>query len=230
MVDFQTIEIAGIGSALCGMRHPLQSYNKSDSMYDSDTGDLIIGQQDYDLAKKLILAGDDSHCKFLRQIQVWVNITAPRFYWAEWDTYKIGTVANSQSTMHTLMKTGVDPKDVFIHWGLDSMVDEIMNKYVDDINYIIEIYHSTTDSETKHKYFETIKGMLPEGYFQTRMVSLNYQTLRTMYRQRKTHRLSGWSTDFAFWVQTLPLSQWITNNFEEVENNIELNEKEGLTE
>ena len=106
MVEFQTVEIAGFAPAIAGMRHPLKSYDKADSVYDEE-GNLHIGQNDYNLAKRLCQAGSSEHAKFLRQIEVWVNITAPRFWWTEFDTYKIGTTANSQSTLHALMRDGI---------------------------------------------------------------------------------------------------------------------------
>ena len=212
MVNFQTIEIAGFAPAIAGMRHPLKSYDKADSAYDEE-GNLHIGKNDYLLAKRLCEAGSPEHAKFLRQISVWVNITAPRFWWTEFDTYKIGTTANSQSTMHTLMRDGIKEEDIYFYFGEDELANQAMRDYLTAINDLIELYKTLEIKEIKEQYFEKIKAMLPEGFIQTRMVSLNYQVLRTMYNQRKNHRLSGWNTDFVNWIHTLPLSEWITGDF-----------------
>ena len=215
MVKFETAEIAGFAPAIAGIRHALQSYDKADSHYDNE-GILHIGENDYDLAKRLINSNGDSHSKFLRQIEVWVNITAPRFWWAEFDTYKIATTANSQSTMHTLIKTSITKENIGMPWGLDPTIDSAMENLIYDIDCIINFYKSMDENkELKDKYFEAIKAMLPEGFLQTRMISLNYQVLRNMYEQRKTQRLSGWNKDFVEWVHTLPLSEWITNEWPE---------------
>jgi len=217
MVNFQTVEIAGFASAIAGMRHPLKSYDKADSVYDEE-GNLHIGQNDYDLAKRLCQAGSSEHAKFLRQIEVWVNITAPRFWWAEEATYKIGTTENSQSTMHTLMRDGVKEEDIYFFFGEDEMANEAMRNYINVINELIALYKTLEPGDIKEQYFEKIKAMLPEGFIQTRMVSLNYEVLRNMYRQRKGHRLRGWKEDFVNWVKTLPMSEWITGDFPEPQN------------
>lgn len=213
MVNFQTIEIAGFAPAIAGMRHPLKSYDKADSAYDED-GNFHIGKNDYLLAKRLCQAGSPEHAKFLRQICVWVNITAPRYWWSEFDTYKVGTTANSQSTMHRLMKDGVTNNDIDFPWDFIPAASLIMEHYIYDLNNLIhnsmEIYPQYNSDKS---FLELVKAMLPEGYKQTRLVSLNYQVLRTMYGQRKNHRLSGWSTDFVDWIKTLPLPEWITGDF-----------------
>lgn len=224
MVNFQTIEIAGFAPAIAGMRHPLKSYDKADSAYDEE-GNLHIGQNDYNLAKHLCEAGSPEHAKFLRQIAVWVNITAPRFWWTEFDTYKIGTTANSQSTMHTLMRDGIKEEDIYFYFGEDDSANESMRNYINSINELIELYKTLEQGEIKEQYFEKIKAMLPEGFIQTRMVSLNYQVLRTMYNQRKNHRLSGWNTDFINWIHTLPISEWITGDFPKPEPEKTLDEQ-----
>lgn len=213
MAQFQTIEVAGFNPAIMGMRHPLKSYDKADSKYDND-GNLNIGKNDYDLAKRLCQAGSPEHAKFLRQICVWVNITAPRYWWSEFDTYKVGTTANSQSTMHRLIKDGVTKEEIdFPQKEYDPSIDLIIGHYLYDLNNWINFYKTIDDKEEKDIYFNIIKAMLPEGYIQTRMVSLNYQVLRTMYNQRKNHKLSHWNTDFVNWIHTLPLSEWITGDF-----------------
>lgn len=215
MVNFQTLEVAGFAPALAGMRHPLKSYQKADTVID-EQGNLVIGQNDYNLAKRLCSAGSPEHAKFLRQICVWVNISAPRFWWSEFDTYKIGPTANSQSTMHTLMKDGVKEEDIFFTFGEDEIANQAMRDYLTAINDLIALYKTLDNGPIKEQYFEKVKAMLPEGFIQTRMVSLNYQTLKTMYNQRKNHRLVGWNTDFVNWIHSLPVHEFIDDEWQEI--------------
>jgi len=213
MAKFQTLDVQGFMPALHGMRHPLKSYGNADSGYSSFTSEVKIGPNDYNLAKRLCKAGSPEHAKFLRQICVWVDITAPRFWWSEFDTYKIGTTANSQSTMHRLTKDGIKEEDFCFIFGEDEIANKAMRNYIKEINDLINLYNSLESGDIKEQYFEKIKAMLPEGYMQTRTVSLNYQVLRTMYNQRKNHRLSHWNTDFVNWVHTLPYSEFITDEW-----------------
>lgn len=120
--------------------------------------------------------------------------------------------------MHTLMRDGVKEEDFYFTFGEDKTANEAMRSYLNAINELIELYKGLSAGEIKEQYFEKIKAMLPEGFIQTRMVSLNYEVLRNMYRQRKGHRLSGWNTDFVNWIETLPVSEWITGIFPEPEN------------
>lgn len=115
--------------------------------------------------------------------------------------------------MHTLMRDGIKEEDIYFYFGEDELANQAMRDYLTAINDLIELYKTLEIKEIKEQYFEKIKAMLPEGFIQTRMVSLNYQVLRTMYNQRKNHRLSGWNTDFVNWIHTLPLSEWITGDF-----------------
>lgn len=213
MAKFQTLDIQGFMPALHGMRHPLKSYGSADSGYSGFSSEVKIGPNDYDLAKRLCKAGSPEHAKFLRQIVVWVDITAPRFWWSEFDTYKIGTTANSQSTMHRLMKDGIKEEDFCFIFGEDEIANKAMRNYIKEINDLINLYNSLEPGDIKEQYFEKIKAMLPEGYMQTRTISLNYEVLRNMYRQRKNHRLSEWHTDFVNWVHTLPYSEFITDEW-----------------
>lgn len=213
MAKFQTLDIQGFMPALHGMRHPLKSYGSADSGYSGFSSEVKIGPNDYDLAKRLCKAGSPEHAKFLRQIVVWVDITAPRFWWSEFDTYKIGTTANSQSTMHRLMRDGIKEEDFCFIFGEDEIANQAMRNYIKEINDLINLYNSLESGDIKEQYFEKIKAMLPEGYMQTRTISLNYEVLRNMYRQRKNHRLSEWHTDFVNWVHTLPYSEFITDEW-----------------
>ena len=120
--------------------------------------------------------------------------------------------------MHTLMRDGVKEEDIYFFFGEDEMANEAMRNYINAINELITLYKTLEPGDIKEQYFEKIKAMLPEGFIQTRMVSLNYEVLRNMYRQRKSHRLRGWKEDFVNWINTLPMSEWITGDFPEPEN------------
>ena len=125
--------------------------------------------------------------------------------------------------MHTLMRDGIKPEDIYFTFGEDEMANEAMRNYINVINELIALYKTLEPGDIKEQYFEKIKAMLPEGFLQTRMVSLNYQVLRTMYSQRKGHRLSGWREDFVNWVHTLPMQEWITGEFPDLsqENSVD---------
>lgn len=216
-MKFETLEVAGFDSALYGMRNPLKSYNKADSKWqrteDGADEEFIVGPNDYKLMKNLWKGGTE-HRKWMRQVAVWVDITAPRYWWSEWDTYKIGTSANSESTMHRLTKDGVKKED--LDFPFDNSVASIyMSTLLIGLNNWIDLYNEETDPDEKEKLFLIIKGLLPEAYMQKRTVCLNYEVLANMYRQRKNHRLPQWHKDFVEWIKTLPYSEFITGNFDE---------------
>lgn len=182
-----------------------------DSYYDNESGYYVIGQNDKDLMYRLMAANDPSHYKFLRMIQVWIDVTAARYWFSEWDTYRVGTTSNSQSTMHRLMRDGVTADNLEYEWGFDEDLDKQMLDTIDTINHIVDLYKQEgLSKEEKEKYFIMAKSFLPECYTQTRTINLNYQVLRNMYHQRKNHRLPQWHSDFTNWVETLPMSELIT--------------------
>ena len=125
--------------------------------------------------------------------------------------------------MHTLMRDGVKPEDIYFTYGEDEIANNAMLTYIKEINDLIDLYKQLEAGDIKEQYFEKIKAMLPEGFLQTRMLSLNYQVLRTMYQQRKSHRLSGWREDFVNWIHTLPMQEWITGEFPDLsqENSVD---------
>lgn len=212
MTSFQTLCVCGFEPALRGMRLPLKSHEKADSYYEED-GNFVIGPNDYKLMKSLWKGGTE-HRKYLRQIQVWVEIEFPRYVWAEWDTYKIGTSANSESTMHTILKESFNQSQ--FEWpqfnGSDKVIENIFTEYINSIK-LIRDYANKTEGEDKEHYQQILKAMLPESFLQKRTICLNYEVLATMYRQRKNHRLPQWSKDFVSWVNTLPYNEFITGNF-----------------
>ncbi|MCF0229250.1 MAG: hypothetical protein HUJ76_06095 [Parasporobacterium sp.] len=185
-------------------------------MIDSFIEGEEVGPNDLDLAGRLI-AGGSEHRKFLRQIFVAVDITAPLYWWKEFDTYKIGTVANSTSTMHKLSSRPITV-DCF---EIDDIDKEVFGEY--RIQEIIDICESLRLKylETKDKkYWKALVRWLPEGWLQTRTVTMNYENIRTIYHQRKNHKLNEWSgldkaelTNFMEWIRSLPYAkEFITDN------------------
>ena len=203
----ELIEIGGFEGAMFGMRNPLNSWYKGDSQWVlepySNIPHFEIGTNDLDLAKRLIKGGTE-HRKFLRMINVQFNLNVPRYIWSEFDTYKIGTVANSCSTMHKLLnkddetRKDIHPYDELLHTQgeltLDNFYyneeDEDFILYaIDRINKLRETYIVASPKE-KNEILRRAKQMLPEGYLQMRTVTVNYETLMNIYKQRKHHRLN----------------------------------------
>ena len=230
MIEFEHPEVWGWEHAIRGMRNPLNSWDKSDSSFNYDVEattagdeepqyihiDAMIGYNDLDLMRRLIRAGS-SHRKFLRQIFVSVDITAPRYWWAEADTYKVGTTANSCSTMHKIAAKEFTLDD-FSHEHLEDF-DEPFRKDVngltsfpwfkislestiDVLNYARELYLETQDK----KYWWQLIQLLPQSYNQRRTVTLTYENLLNMVSQRRGHKLDEWH-DFCDWVFTLPYAE-----------------------
>ena len=209
-MKFETLDVQGFYPAMKGMRNPLKSYEKGDThQYPA----LTIGKNDLDLAQRLWKAGTE-HRKYLRMIQVWVDIWAPRYFWSEWDTYKVATVANSESTMHKILEEDFDEQD--FEWPdfdlVDSDIEEVFRDYLNVLRTIKKRYQE--HPESKNHFLKMLKGMLPESFIQKRTVCLNYETLATMYKQRKNHRLPQWSKVFVEWVHTLPYNELITGDFD----------------
>ena len=199
-MKFEHTQTYNIENALRGMRNPMDSWNKSDSYYSDDN--FFIGNNDMALARKLIKAGNE-HRKFLRQIFVSVDISAPRYWWAEFDTYKIGTVSNSCSTMHTLMKNEISLEMFELDQSFNDMNEYDRNFWVVVINQIERLrkeYNKVKD----FKIFRRIKKYLPESFIQKRTVTMNYENILNMRYQRKSHRLFEWNDDFIFWSDSLP--------------------------
>lgn len=214
-MKFLHSETYGWKSAFHGLRNPLESWAKSDSIVDTRTGDFILGQKDLDLAQRMIKAGT-SDSKFLRQIFVSVDITAPMYWWSQFDTYKIGTTANSTSKMHKLASTPIT-KECFESDDYQTMPVFDKDFYTSDDTWeeIITICETLRKkyNETKDKrYWKELIRILPESWLQTRTVTMNYAVLRNMYAQRQNHRLTEWH-QFCDWVKRLPYAeQLITYN------------------
>lgn len=212
-MKFENTEVWGFKHAIRGMRQPLQSHSKSDSYWGNDEGCLenyVIGKNDLELAQKLIKAGSE-HRKFLRQIFVAVDITAPLYWWKEFDTYKVGTVANSTSTMHKLASTPItidcfemDDFDDVELWecSYDFSKKKVGLKWenlIETLEFIRQRYNETKDK----RYWKELIRLLPESWLQKRTITMNYENILNMYRQRKNHKLTEWSKSFCDWVKTL---------------------------
>ena len=199
MIKFENTEVCGIRHAIRGMRNPLNSWDKSDSCEDTIYNTFKLGENDKGLVMKLSKAGTD-HRKLLRMITVYADITAPLYWWKEFDTYKVGTVANSCSTMHTIHKRDLTIDDFSIN-------NNQAGYYVDiiiDLNALREKYCKTKDIET----FRTLIGLLPSSYNQKRTVMLNYEVLANIYKSRQGHKLKEWH-EFIEWIEWLPYNELI---------------------
>jgi hypothetical protein len=220
-MKFEQTQVMNFEGALRGMRNPLASWHKSDSKYDWAYGEVpafVIGENDMGLAKRLISGGTE-HRKFLRQIFVSVDITAPLYWWKEFDTYKVGTTANSTSTMHKLASTPItkecfemddyenveietlyygDTDEVAFDWHSNDFVDEL----IESLEQLRQKYLETKDK----RYWKELVRWLPNGWLQTRTVTMNYENLRSMYHQRENHKLTEWHS-FCDWVKSLPYAQ-----------------------
>lgn len=203
MIKFENTRVNNFEPALRGMRNPLNSWDKADSIYSLDGDFVAMGAEDYALAKKLALAGSD-HGKFLRMITVTVDITAPFYWWKQASTYKVGTVANSCSTMHKIQSRKFISDDFSTeHMNASSL--NILKMVIDELNLNRKFYLDTKDKT----YWWQMIQLLPTNYNQKRTLLLNYEVLRAMYHSRKNHKLDEWH-DMCRWIESLPYSELIT--------------------
>ena len=179
-----------------GARNPLNSWNRMDSRYDED-GNFILGENDRNLARRLVRAGSD-HRKFIRQIFVSVDFDAPLYWWKEYDTYKIATVANSTSTMHKIAAKPFELDD-FSH---DHMNETALESLKATIAVLEQLRQEYLQSKDKQVWYSMIQ-LLPTSYHQLRTCSFNYETLVNIYHARKNHKLEEWHT-VCDWIRTLP--------------------------
>ena len=206
MIKFENTSVFGWDSAIRGMRNPMNSWEKSDSIIDH-IGLVEIGENDLKLMQQLVKAGTD-HSKFMRMITVTVDITAPLYWWKEFDTYKVGTVRNSCSTMHKIHEKEFTIND-FSHEHLSMYNDEVLKDIVCALNRARSEYLISADAYKKRWWWQLIQ-LLPSSYNQRATVQLNYAVLRNMYHSRKNHKLDEWSEGFTAWVESLPYSELIT--------------------
>ena len=238
-MKFENTEVWGFEHALRGMRNPKNSWNKSDSYYEYDNqkdcvtkdANFVIGENDMKLAQTLIKAGSE-HRKFMRQIFVSVDITAPLYWWAEYDTYKVGTVANSTSKMHTITNNSITldcfeiddyEKDLFMYYEHSDVKDMVVD-IVRNCETLRQRYLETKDK----RYWKELIRWLPESWLQKRTVTMTYENLIAMCSkgQRRFHKLNEWSgqdnpnvPNFVSWARTLPYAQELIFIDETLDNN-----------
>ena len=206
---FENTSVYNIYNAILGARNPMNSWDKSDSVFKGYNGKIentSIGKNDLELMQKLIRAGSE-HRKFLRQIFVAVDITAPLYFFKELDTYKVGTVANSTSTMHKLASTPITI-DCFEMGDFTPLIDnfKIDLSWQTIMTYLEQLRQRYNETKDK-RYWKELIRLLPESWLQKRTITMNYENILNMYRQRKNHKLTEWSKSFCDWVKTLPYAE-----------------------
>lgn len=224
MIKIENTEVMGWEAAIRGMRNPMNSWEKSDSgWYLTGTPGTnpaaandkylrekyCIGDNDLDLMKRLAKAGTD-HRKFMRMIAVYLDITAPLYWWKEFDTYKVGTVANSCSTMHKIAKKEFEMSDFSCEHMKPTSI-KMMHDIIDILNKYRADYNNPEAEKlgVKKDYWWQMIQLLPSSYNQRRTVMLNYEVLANIYKSRKDHKLDEWHT-FCDWIESLPYSEIIT--------------------
>nr|DAD73788.1 MAG TPA: hypothetical protein [Siphoviridae sp. ctMsr1] len=239
MIKIEETETYGWEAAIRGMRNPMNSWDKSDSAFGRNLAipyaqnnpsiwfnkygvEMYIGDNDLDLMHRLCVAGTD-HRKFMRMIVVYCDITAPLYWWKEFDTYKVGTVANSCSTMHKIhakeftiddfsyehLVEEANDCEIGVYWGTDGVSEiepkDLLELTIEGLNKYRNAYLETKDK----KYWWQMIQLLPSSYNQKRTVMMNYEVLNNIYTSRRTHKLNEWR-DFCDWAKTLPHSKLIT--------------------
>ena len=199
MIKLERTSVMNLENAIRGARNPLSSWDRSDSFYDGE-GNFVLGEADLALARRLAVAGSD-HRKYLRQVFVSVDITAPIYWWKEFDTYKVGTVANSTSTMHKIHSKPFSADD-FSHDHLTEEGRAALDAMISYLEFTRLAYVETKDK----KYWYDLIQLLPSGYNQMRTVTLNYENLINIYYARRNHKLDEWHT-LCDWIKTLPYAE-----------------------
>ena len=220
MIKIENIDVYGWDAAIRGARNPMNSWDKMDSGYNN--GEFEIGENDYKLLKNLTIAGPE-HRKWNRMVTATMDITAPLYWWKEYDTYKVGTVANSCSTMHKIQAKEFELDD----FSYDHLYEEENGWIEDEYGYkwccaptclettinTLNAYRYQYNKTKDKKYWWQMIQLLPSSYNQKRTVHLNYEVLGTMYHQRRHHKLDEW-VEFCNTIKRLPYSEFITREFE----------------
>lgn len=199
MIELMRTSVMNFENAIRGARNPLNSWAKSDSYYD-ENGSYVLGENDLSLAVRLCKSGSD-HRKFVRMIFVSVDINAPLYWWKEYDTYKVGTVANSCSTMHKIHSKPFSLDDMSVD-RMDDASKAVMQQVVDRLEALRLEYNETKD---KSLWYSMIQ-LLPSSYNQMRTCTLNYETLINIYHARRSHKLDEWHV-FCDWIESLPYAK-----------------------
>jgi hypothetical protein len=198
MIKLENTSVMNFENAIRGARNPMNSWDKLDSTFDAD-GNFVFGPNDLSLGRKLCKAGSD-HRKFVRQIFISVDITAPIYWWKEFDTYKVGTVANSTSTMHKIHSKPFELSD----FSTDKMVDSAKDCMQEILKVLENLRQEFISDKASNKdAWYSIIQLLPESYNQKRTVTLNYENVISMYYSRRNHKLSEWHV-FCDWILDLP--------------------------
>ena len=204
MIKIENIDVYGWDAAIRGARNPMNSWDRMDSCYNN--GEFEIGENDYKLLKNLTIAGPE-HRKWNRMVTVTMDITAPLYWWKEYDTYKVGTVANSCSTMHK-----IQAKEFTLNsFSYDHLMPLAKSHLEQTIKVLNEYREEYLRSKNKRYWWQMIQ-LLPSSYNQKRTVHLNYEVLGTIYHQRRHHKLDEW-VEFCDTIKTLPYSEFITREF-----------------
>ncbi len=196
MIKIERVSVMNFENAIRGARNPLNSWDRMDSYYD-ENGNFVLGENDLSLARRLAHAGSD-HRKYLRQIMISVDITAPLYWWKEFDTYKVGTVANSTSTMHKIHSKEFSRED----FSCDRLSDAALAQLDSLIEYLESARKSYVETKDKQYWHDMIQ-LLPSSYNQMRTVTLNYENLINIYYARRAHKLAEWHT-MCDWIMSLP--------------------------
>lgn len=199
MIKIEKTAVMNFEGAVRGARNPMNSWGKMDSYYD-ENGNYVLGENDLDLAKRLCKAGSD-HRKFIRQILVSVDITAPLYWWKEFDTYKVATVANSTSTMHKIHSKPFGLED----FSCDHLTEPAMEALKTLMVFLEECRQKFVETKDKAEWYNIIQ-LLPESYNQTRTITMNYENLLNMYFARRSHKLEEWHK-YCDWVLSLPYTK-----------------------
>ena len=202
MIRIENVDVYGWEAAIRGVRNPMNSWDRMASCYNN--GEFEIGENDYKLLKNLTIAGPE-HRKWNRMVTVTMDITAPLYFFKEYDTYKVGTVANSCSTMHKIQAKKFEMSDFSVE-HLRSL--RVMHEVIDELNFYRDKFNK---DKKKEDWWEMIQ-LLPTSYNQKRTVHLNYEVLGTIYHQRRHHKLDEW-VEFCDTMKTLPYSEFITREF-----------------
>ena len=214
MIAIENVQVVGWEAALRGMRNPMNSWDRADSQFE-ESGEADIGRNDKMLAEKLA-AGGSVHAKYRRMIAVYADITAPLYWWKEFDTYKVGTVANSCSTMHKIHEKEFTLDD-FSREHMNGKSLYMLNEMIQYLNAVRDVYvngfcpvpgdGNRVEPRDKNYWWQMIQ-LLPSSYNQRRTVMLNYEVLAGMYRSRKDHKLDEWR-NFCLWIENLPYAELI---------------------
>lgn len=199
MIKLERTSVMNLENAIRGARNPMNSWAKSDSYYEKD-GSYVLGENDLSLAVRLCKSGSD-HRKFIRQIFVSVDITAPLYWWKEYDTYKVATVANSTSTMHKIHSKPFALED----FSCDKMSEHTKQKMGELIEYLESLRVHFVQTKDRQDWLDIIQ-LLPSSYNQMRTCTLNYETLINIYHARKNHKLEEWHR-MCGWIETLPYAK-----------------------